>query len=115
MMEPDSPNTSKENTMAVRKTPKQRAQEDLDTAVRMLNRAKERKEKVDAENSALAEKYERLVQDKRDEIVKAAEDLKALQKRVEFLGTHPDLNDDDEAEVEYVVVDDVANTDDDVL
>jgi hypothetical protein len=81
--------------MAERKTPKQRAQEDFDLAVRVLDRAKTRKEKVDAENGALVEKYERLAKEKRDEITKATADVTAAQKRVEFLGTHPDLNDDD--------------------
>jgi hypothetical protein len=88
--------TTREGTMAERKTPRQRAQEEFDLAVRVLERAKARKAKVDAENEALVEKYERLAQEKRDEITKAAEDLKAAQRRVEFLGTHPDLNDDDD-------------------
>jgi hypothetical protein len=81
--------------MAERKTPKQRAQDDLDLAVRVLERARARKAKVDAENGALVEKYERLATEKRDEIGKADEDLKAAQRRVEFLGTHPDLNEPD--------------------
>jgi hypothetical protein len=80
--------------MAQRKTPQQRAQEEFDTAVRVLERAKARKEKVDTENGALVEKYERLAEEKREEIVKADGDVKAAEKRVSFLGTHPDLDTD---------------------
>jgi len=82
--------------MVERKTPKQRAQEDLDVAVRVLEKAKDRKRRVDAENGALVEKYERLAKEKADEIVKADEDVKAAQRRVAFLGTHPDLADEDD-------------------
>jgi hypothetical protein len=82
--------------MAERKTPKQRAQEDLDISVRVLERAKARKERVDSENGALVEKYQRLAAEKQAEIGKAAEDLRAAQSRVAFLGTHPDLNDDED-------------------
>jgi hypothetical protein len=97
--------------MAERKTPRQRAQEEYDTAVRVLQRAKARKEKVDGENGALVEKYERLAQEKRDEITRADEDLKAAQKRVAFLGTHPDLADEPDDDGEP----DVADDDTDVL
>jgi hypothetical protein len=80
--------------MAERKTAKQRAQEELDLAVRVLERAKARNEKVSSENDALVEKYERLAQEKKDEKEKAAADLQAAQRRVEFLGTNPDLDDE---------------------
>ena len=82
--------------MAERKTAKQKAQEDLDTAVRVLSRAKKRKERVDAENGTLVDKYERLAVEKRTEIADAAEAVKAAERRVEFLGTNPDLNDDED-------------------
>src|SRR5690349_17602946 len=81
--------------MAERKTAKQKAQEELDLAVRVLDRAKARKERVDSENGALVEKYERLAAEKKAEITKADTDLRDAQRRVEFLGTHPDLNDDE--------------------
>jgi hypothetical protein len=85
--------------MAERKTPKQKAQEEFDLAVRVLERAKARKAKVDEQNGTLVEKYERLADEKREEIVKADGGVKAAQKRVAFLGTHPDLSDDIDAEV----------------
>ena len=80
--------------MAVRKTAKQRAQEELDTAVRVLERAKARHEKVQAENDALIEKYRRLADEKEAEKETAEEAFKAAQRRVEFLGTNPDLDGD---------------------
>jgi ribonucleotide monophosphatase NagD (HAD superfamily) len=85
--------------MAERKTAKQIAEEALETGVRVLERAKARKEKVDAENPALIEKYTALIAQKQADIVSAAEAVKAAEKRVAFLGTNPDLDEpqDDDA------------------
>jgi len=74
-----------------RKTPAQRAQEDVDTAQRVLDAARKRKEKVDQENPILVEKYGRLLDEKRQEILDTDAAVNAAEKRVAFLSAHPDL------------------------
>ena len=68
------PGTGREEAeMATRKTPAQRAQDDYDVALRVLEKATARAEKTAADDK------------------KAQEDAAAAKRRVAFLGTHPDL------------------------
>jgi hypothetical protein len=74
-----------------RRTPQQRAQDELETAQRVLETARKRKERIDAENPALIEKYERILLEKKDEVISADAAVTAAEKRVAFLQAHPDL------------------------
>lgn len=74
-----------------RKTPAERAQEDYDVALRVLKAAEARAERTKADAEAADEKYTALIEARKADASKAAEDLLSAQRRVAFLGTHPDL------------------------
>ena len=94
------------------KTPRERAQEDLDTASRVLERANARVERVEKENPPLIEKYKEQAEKKQAEIERAREERAAARRRVEFLGTHPDLNDEGDDGVTEPDDDGVTESDD---
>lgn len=77
--------------MAARKTARERAQDELDTAERVLARAKKRAESTAEDLKVSAERYEALLVGKREEAEWAATALQEAQERRDFLASHPAL------------------------
>jgi hypothetical protein len=79
--------------MAARKTAKQRAQEELDLAERIQERAEKRNTTATEDLERYEERHERLLAAKTEERDTAATALQEANDRVAFLKTHPALND----------------------
>jgi len=89
-----------------KKTPAQRAQEDLDVAQRLFERA----EKKAAETAARSERVQEQVTKVTTEDFNAQEALVAARKRRDFLASHPDLTPAEEEDADAAAEQDAAET-----
>jgi hypothetical protein len=77
-----------------RKTARQKAQEDLDLANRVLDKAEKRAARANEDLKTSEERYAGLLKAKQEEADTANADLRDAQDRAKFLASHPALKDD---------------------
>jgi len=79
-----------------RKTAKQKAQEELDLATRIQEKATAREAKASADLTETKARHEKILKAKETEAAAAKTAKTEADQRVKFLKTHPALNDGDD-------------------